>query len=170
MAVDFSIELDASEVERFFQNAPRKIFNARRSAIRTTTTFADKELKTRMAAATGLPATVFRVYRTFKRASDDRGSVWLGVKPVKAAHAGKLEQRDFGASAGKYYFEGGFVAHMKSGHSSIFKRKGKQRLPIVEQVVELPQARVVAGDVFQATQEELQRRYLEKLEAELRKR
>lgn len=165
---NLSVKLESSELERYLASTPRKIFNAQRSAIRTTTTFADKEMKRRLRVATGLPASVFKVYRIRKRSSDNRGSVWLGMKAVKAKFAGKIRQEDFGASAGRYYWPGGFIVSMHEEHLSIFKRKGEKRLPIVEQVVELPMAEAVGDEVFELTQAELQRRYLEKLEAALR--
>jgi hypothetical protein len=166
--INLNIDLDQKDLQRFLNAAPRTIFNAQRSAIRTTTTFADKLLKDRMALATGLPGKVFKKFRVVKRSSDSRGVIFLGMNPVKAAFAGKLTQEPGGASAGQYYWAGGFVATMRSGHVSIFKRKGSQRLPLVEQVVELPQAEAIAGQVADETAAELQRRYLEKLEASLR--
>jgi hypothetical protein len=166
--IDLHIELDASQLERFLATAPRVIFNARRSAIRTTTTFADKELKRRMALATGLPGKVFKNFRVQKKSFDDEGRVWLGMNPVKAKYAGKLTEVGTGATAGAYYFEGGFIAKMHTGHESIFKRVGADRFPIIEQKIELPMARAILEQVAGLSQLELQRRYLEKLEAGLR--
>jgi hypothetical protein len=164
-----TVTLDAQELEQALAAAPRKIFNAQRSAIRTTTTFADKEMKRRMSAATGLPSSVFSVYRVRKQSSDARGQVWLGIKPVKARFAGKLQQQDFGAQAGRYYWQGGFIAKMKTSNmSSIYKRKTAARLPLMEQTVELPMAQTVAEQVMALTQTELQKRYLEKLEQGLK--
>ena len=166
--INLKIDLDQKDLQRFLNAAPRTIFNAQRSALRTTTTFADKLLKDRMALATGLPGKVFKNFRVFKRSSDYQGIIFLGLNPVKAAYAGNLTQEPGGASAGQYYWAGGFVAKMRTGHLSIFKRKGAQRFPLVEQVVELPQAQVIAEQVADEAAAELQRRYLEKLEASLR--
>lgn len=162
-----TIRLDASELERFLEAAPRKVFAARRSAIRTTVTFADREMKKRMTAATGLPSTVFSKIRVRKRVNSTEGSVWLGYNPVKAGYAGKLRQDDGGAWAGRYYFVGGIVATMRSGHSSIFKRGiGKRgRDTLIEQTVDLPQADAIAAQVAALARVELQRRYNEKLQA-----
>lgn len=166
--INLKIKLDQGDMQRFLNAAPRTIFNAQRSAIRTTTTFADKMMKARMAEATGLPGKVFKNFRVVTHSNDYRGVVFLGFNPVKAAYAGKLMQEPGGASAGQYYWAGGFVARMRSGHVSIFKRKGARRLPLIEQAVELPQAEAIAGQVADIAAEELQRRYLEKLEASLR--
>ncbi len=165
--INLRIDLDQKELQAFLAIAPRTIFNAQRSAIRTTTTFADKLMKTRMAVTTGLPGSVFKRFRVFTRASDKTGMIFLGFNPVKAAYAGKLSQEPGGAMAGQYYWAGGFVATIRSGHSSIFKRKGTRRLPLVEQVVQLPQAETIAEALADEAGNELQRRYLEKLQATL---
>ena len=166
--INLKIDLDQKNLQGFLNAAPRTIFNAQRSAIRTTTTFADRLLKARMAVATGLPRSVFNQFRIFTKAGDSHGTVFLGFNPVKAAYAGKLSQQAGGAMAGQYYWAGGFVATMRSGHASIFKRKGGRRLPLVEQVVSLPQAEAITEQVANEAANELQQRYLEKLQATLK--
>lgn len=52
---------------------------------------------------------------------------------IPARELGGLRQTAKGAKAGKFFYEGGFVSTMPStGQTSIFKRKGKSRLPIRE--------------------------------------
>lgn len=52
---------------------------------------------------------------------------------IPAHKLGKLRQTATGARAGKFSYEGAFVATMPStGHESVFKRKRKNRLPIRE--------------------------------------
>ncbi len=166
--INLNIDLDQRDLQRFLNAAPRTIFNAQRSAIRTTTTFADKLIKNRMAAASGLPGKVFKNFRVFSKASDQRGIIFLGFNPIKAAYAGKMTQETGGAMAGQYYWAGGFIAKMRTGHESIFKRKGSRRFPLVEQTVQLPQSEAIAEQVANEAAEELQRRYLDKLQATLR--
>lgn len=160
-----NVTVDSAEVQRWLEAAPKRIFRARNSAIRTTATFARRELQRRVTAATGLPSRVFKVFRINRRDAIGRSIVWLGGNPVKAAFAGKLQEEPSGASAGEFFFEGAFVATMRSGHTSIFKRKGSKRLPIVEQVVELPMVKAIAKEVADLSQIELQRRFIAKLEA-----
>lgn len=166
--INFRIDLNQQDLQRFLNAAPRTIFNAQRSAIRTTTTYADRLMKERMAKATNLPRKVFNNFRVFKRANDYRGIVFLGMNPVKASYAGALSQNKKGAKAGKHFFPGGFVAKMKSGYVSIFKRRGTEYKPIDEQVIELPEAQGIAEQVADDAANELERRYLEKLEATLK--
>ena len=52
---------------------------------------------------------------------------------IPAHKLGRLKQTATGAQAGKFHYEGAFVAEMPStGHASVFKRKRKSRLPIRE--------------------------------------
>ena len=165
--INLRIDLDQKNLQAFISLAPKTIFNAQKSAINTTTTFANKLLQTRMAAATGLPGSIFKKFRMFSRSGRSHGFIFLGFNPVKAGYAGKLSQEPGGASAGQYYWAGGFVATMRSGHASIFKRKGGRRLPLAEQEVLIPQAESIAEQVADEAAAELQRRYLEKLQAAL---
>lgn len=167
---DFNIQLDVNEVDEFARAMPREIYNATRSAIRTTTTFAEKELEKRMSAATQIPLKVFKVFRVHSKASIETGRVWFGFKQLKPRYVGKLEQEASGASAGMYFFQGGFVATMRNGKESIFKRKGRSRLPIQEQFVNLPQAQQITEEVRELAQQELKTRFTNKLRGYIERR
>ncbi len=54
---------------------------------------------------------------------------------IKAKNLGKTQQNATGVKAGKRQYDRAFLATMKSGHDGVFKRKGKTRLPIREQVI-----------------------------------
>jgi len=167
---DFSANLDITEVENFARAMPREIFNAQRSAIRTTTTWAKKELEKRMADATQIPLKAFKVYRVKSRASDEFGSVFFGFNPIQAKYLGKMEETGTGATAGSYFFQGGFIARMRNGNTSIFARKGKSRLPIQAQTAKLPSAESMTATVAQEAQQELLSRFNKKLNAYIEKR
>ena len=167
---DFSANLDASEVENFARAMPREIFNATRSAIRTTTTFAEKELEKRMADATQIPIKAFKVFRVRSKSSDVEGNVWFGFKPIQAKYLGKMEESGSGSTAGSYFFQGGFIAKMQNGNENIFKRKGKARFPIESQVARLPQSETITQAVADIAQQELLTRFNKKLNAYIEKR
>lgn len=150
-------------VQRTLDALPKTIFNAQRSAIATTTTWAGKELRNRMQVKTGIPARVFRRFRVKTRRNRETGMVWIGLNAVKASYVGKLSQDTGGAWAGEYYFAGGFVGRMKNGHAGIFKRQGKSRLPIVEQAVDLKPGFEVAEEVAVQAQIELRNRFAAKV-------
>jgi hypothetical protein len=167
---DFSATIDTAEVEEFTRALPREIFNATRSAVRTTTTFAEKELEKRMAAASKIPLKAFKVYRVHSKAGDDAGTVWFGFKPIKAKYLGAMSESGSGAEAGSYFFQGGFVARMQNGNENIFKRKGKARFPIQTQFANLPQSELVISAVADIAQEELLTRFTKKLNGYIEKR
>ena len=64
-------------------------------------------------------------------------SIAANMWALKGKDLGNMSQASLGAKAGKYMFEGTFVATMKSGHQGIFKRKTAKRLPIKELYVPL---------------------------------
>jgi len=163
-------------VQKVLDGLPKTIFAAQRSAISTTTTWAGKELRNRMRVRTGIPARVFRRFRVKTKRNRETGTVWIGLNRVKATYLGtessdketgkksyKLVQTKTGARAGKFFFEGGFVAAMNSGHAGIFKRKGQSRLPIVEQYVDIDLGFEVAEEVATQAQIELRNRFAAKV-------
>lgn len=149
--------------QRTLDALPKTIFNAQRSAISTTTTWAGKELRNRMQVKTGIPARVFRQFRVKTKRNRETGMVWIGLNRVKASYVGKLSQDTGGAWAGDYYFAGGFIARMKNGHAGIFKRKSQSRLPLAEQTVNLDLGFEVAEEVAVQAQIELRNRFAAKL-------
>lgn len=167
---DLNVSLDTSEIDEFMRAMPREIFNATRSAIRTTTTFAEKELEKRMADATNIPLKVFKITRILSKASDTGGTVWFGFKPIKAKFVGKMEETGTGATAGSYFFQGGFIASINGGLPNMFKRVGQARFPIATQFVELPQAIPITEDVAELSKQELFTRFSAKINAYIEKR
>jgi len=78
---------------------------------------------------------------------DLTGRAWFGTVPVKASYLGKPRQSRLGAKVGRHKFDGAFVATTPTGHVGIFKRAGRSRLPIEEQVVKLSAARAALSPV-----------------------
>jgi hypothetical protein len=157
------ITLDVSQVDEFVATLPRHIFNAQRSATRTTTTFARKRLQSEMAVEARIPARVFRRYRIKSKTSGDGGTVWFGFDDVSAAYVGNPKQFKHFARSGKHRWEGGFVATMRSGHKSIFRRSARSRLPIDEQFVEMPQSLEVARVVAREARIRMHESFIEKV-------
>jgi hypothetical protein len=142
---------------------PRDIFNAQRSAERDTVRFAKNEVQNRMIERTGVPARVFRRIKGRIRTKNTQklGVVWLGFNKVAAAYLGRLQQTRAGAQAGKFFFQGGFIATMKSGHKSVWFRKGADRLPIEEATQEINVGYEVMQDVAKLAEFELKAKFRE---------
>lgn len=120
---------------------PEQAERAEERATRKTVKWAESQLRRAIAKEHDIP---FKSIREARRVQSKNKLIWLGYNPVKAGYAGKLKQLEGGAMAGAYYFEGGFMATLRSGHTSIFKRRGRARLPIDEQKVELVKAEAIA--------------------------
>lgn len=172
---DIRIHFDDREAQEFLRtHGPRKVHNALRSAIRTTTTWAEKEFEKRLASETEIPLSVFRRFRVKKKlfggssaaafgngGATESGLVWGGYNPIKSRFVGRMSQDTGGAWAGAYYFGRSFVGRMgrSSGLTSIFKRRGRARLPIDEQKVAVPQTEAIAESVANEAERELLRRF-----------
>lgn len=63
---------------------------------------------------------------------DLKAFIHTKLSSIPANKLGRLRQTPTGARAGKLMFTGAFVATMPSGKRSVFKRKGRARLPIQE--------------------------------------
>lgn len=167
-----SLQLDTRQVENMVNAMPQQIFQASLFAVNKTAAFAQKRLQGEMATRADIPKTVWRRYRTAKRfnRSVATGTVWLGLNQIKAAYAGKMRQDAHGAWSGKRYFDGGFIATMKSGHTGIFKRTGVRGLrggkwwtQIEEQSVDVNLGFQVANEVATAASAELDRQFIDRV-------
>ena len=70
------------------------------------------------------------------KGTKDGVQLWYGLNDMPvSSFKGRPRQDVGGAWAGKFYHEGGFIGKaQKKNKLTIFKRQGKQRLPIVEQL------------------------------------
>lgn len=71
--------------------------------------------------------------------------LWYGLNPLPvSSFKGRPTEDPSGAFMGEYFFKDGFVARSKfKGRNTIFKRQGKQRLPIVEESITIQDPAVV---------------------------
>ncbi len=164
--MQLNISLDSAEVNKAINALPRDIFRAQRSAEFETVRFATRELRNRAALRTGIPSRVFRRFkggRVKSRNNQQAGIVWFGLNPVKAAYLGKLQQTRSGAKAGAFFFERAFVATMKSGHKSLWRRLGRDRLPLKEMEQDLDIGYEIADDVAALAGIQLRARFAEKV-------
>lgn len=90
-----------------------------------------------LAKATGIPSTVLKK-RFFIRKPSYQGlpvtaTILVNLYDVRAKSLGNLTQMASGARAGKFTFDGAFVATMNAKRGqSIYKRKTRKRFPVRE--------------------------------------
>lgn len=123
---------------------PAQVERAEARAIDKTTTWAASQVARQLAREHRLPLRSIRrsgkrgnrIFRLGVRAGrrgkvnnvrvglgSARGSVWIGLNPIKAAYIGALRQLRRGARAGRHFFEGSFIATMKSGHTGVWHKQ-----------------------------------------------
>jgi hypothetical protein len=152
-------------VSQILDALPKTIFRAQRSAVGSTTTWAKKQLQTRMAVKTHIPKKAYTAIRVKAKRNKETGVVWIGLDPIKARYAGRVRPDigGRGAWAGEYYFAGAFAATMPGGLTSVYKRQGRARFPIVEQTVNIKVGFEVADVLAREAQQELRKRFMLKM-------
>ncbi|MFM5422209.1 hypothetical protein ACET8S_04985 [Aeromonas veronii] len=102
----------------------------------------------------------------------DGVALWYGLNPLPvSSFKGRVQQDDGGAWKKDYYFDDAFVAKSsKKGQNTIFKRKGKDRLPIVEQSITIEDAAFVyiEDEVFEQTLDIFWRHFQRDLKARVK--
>jgi hypothetical protein len=92
-------------------------------------------------------------------AIDAKTKLWIGTRPISVFALGTPVKTKKGIRSGGKSFPGAFVATMPSGGTSVFRRKGRSRLPIEKVTYPL--------ELTLRTQREAQQHAGERLQAEL---
>lgn len=172
------LDLNTDEVARAIEQfGARNVKNAMRSAVKRTSTWAEKETDKRMALATELPLPIFKRHRVFKSLPRDAqgietGVIWLGYRRVAAKFAGRIVEEPGYLTAGAYHFPHGFmwrgkVFYRRDAPQKVRMTKGrnigKLRERIFKAYVAMPQAPDVIRQVSEEAGPMLQRLFLERL-------
>ncbi len=177
--MNLNISIDDSEIQNALTvETPRKVRNALRSAVKTTTTWAKKELDTRMAAESDMPIGVFKKHRIFKATpmgelGIEEGKVWIGYRRIRAKFAGAIDQGIGYLMAGRYHFPNGFMYR-----DNVFSRRnrqklrmtkgryvGKQRERIYKEFIALPKTPEITTKVSEQAQAMLIQKFIAKFES-----
>lgn len=108
-----------------------------------------------------------------RSAGKDGGvALWYGLNPLPvSSFKGRPKEDPAGAFMGDYFFKGGFVAKSTyKGRNTIFKRQGKQRLPIAEQTITIEDRAIVyiEDEIFVQTEEIFWQHFRRDLQARVR--
>lgn len=153
------VELEGLEdLSRKLRATPDQANRAAKRAISKTVRWAEGQGARAIAREHKLAVRGFRERRIFRSLPQGKvlqGSVWFGLNPIKAAYIGRLRQTRKGAYAGQHFFDRAFVATMDSGHRGIYMRRGKKRIPLIEQQVRLSLAEDIVQDIADRTPQRL---------------
>lgn len=77
-----------------------------------------------------------KAFRLKKSADGANITVWYGLDPVALIYLG-ARQTSSGVTAGRHKRKSAFIAKGSNGNKQVFKRRGKARLPIDKQVLDI---------------------------------
>lgn len=112
----------------------------------------------------------------------NRARVWWGLNPVdpfklsvEPHMSSDIRSRTGGVTAGRYRWDGAFIARRKKGNTqtsgglAVFKRRGKESLPIVRQFADIrAQAlAIITSDIFPKIADQFYERFEKELLKEL---
>ncbi|RMO79792.1 hypothetical protein ALQ33_200127 [Pseudomonas syringae pv. philadelphi] len=135
----FQLSMDVSgwaEVEAMGRDATKKLDLAAARALRKTAqwlrTHSSREISRELRIS---QSPIRHRYNVFNQSTSKEVKLWVGLRPISVHYLGTPKQTTTGVSVGHREYDDAFISPMKSRHSLVFRRKGRQRLP-VERVME----------------------------------
>ncbi|MCW6036820.1 phage tail protein [Spirulina subsalsa FACHB-351] len=104
-------------------------------------------------------------FKLYPRVEDGQVKVWVGLRPISVHYLGSPAQTVTGVRVGRQSYDGAFVNPMRSRHMLVWRRKGRERLPIervTQEIAELGEA------VVQRWETRVEARFIELFEQEVR--
>lgn len=134
------LDIDSSDLVR----AAREIGASERqvrAALRTTVnkmaawakTRSVRELSSELRMTQRIIRRRLRATRTRQSAQGVQASVWYGTLPVSLIHLGARKAKGGVRAQGGRFVQSAFIARGRGGREQVFKRKGRERLPIERQ-------------------------------------
>ncbi|MFC4158283.1 hypothetical protein [Chitinimonas lacunae] len=129
MAATLSAQLDIQPAREMFSCLTEAAFAAaQRRALRKLGVWFKGQAARAVAKETGVPQKALRPRLAFYFKTNEVGKVWFGINAIPAARLGTPRQTRTGVSVGKFRFDKAWLA--RSGRGAVFRRVGRDRLPI----------------------------------------
>lgn len=171
------LDLDADELDALARSvgATESIAKqALRSALGKTARWANTRVRRAVAKATDVPQGVLNARHRFDLRlpkGDTVATIWVGLNAVSAIHVRARETRR-GVRAGKHQFEGAFIGRGRAGkvdgagHAHVWRRVGKERLPVAKQVIDIAEKgrAAIRGEVLSGIERQFRRTFMHELE------
>ncbi len=142
LSVKAEFEIDEREFKRtlrlFGPKANKVATQAISAALNKTVRKARTDIVREVSDESGVQQKLIRRRIRIRLASPSNtwARLWLGVRGISVRAAGG-KQNKHGVKAGGHFVPGGFFATMPGGGRTVFKRKGRARLPIKKQTIPL---------------------------------
>lgn len=69
-------------------------------------------------------------YRVFTRGKGNEIKLWIGLDPIAVHFLGTPKEVPGGVRVGHRFYEDAFIGQPKNGQPMVFRRKGRERLPV----------------------------------------
>jgi hypothetical protein len=158
MQFNVSLRGDQERLQRLYNRTPVEMKKASKATINKVVPKYQREAGGAIPRSAGTSITGYRRVRSRKKLAKIkklRGEVWQGTARIPARYAGKLRQVKGGVRAGRLFFEGAFIATMRNGYRSVFKRKGKNRYPIEQEFVYLDESQSIVARLADSARRDL---------------
>lgn len=132
-----NFEVDGwADVERSIADAPRKLDVAAARALRKTAQWLRTHSSREIARELGITQSPIRHrYNIYSQSTAREVKLWVGLQPIGVHYLGTPRQTRTGVKVGHREYDAAFISPMKSTQRLVFRRKGRERLPI-EKVTE----------------------------------
>lgn len=132
-----NFEVDGwGDVERAIAAAPRKLDVAAARALRKTAQWLRTHSSREIARELGITQSPIRHrYNIYSQSTAREVKLWVGLQPIGVHYLGTPRQTRTGVKVGHREYDEAFISPMKSTQRLVFRRKGRERLPI-EKVAE----------------------------------
>lgn len=96
-----------------------------------------KGLSQHLAVPQKVVRTRLKSFKIQRKANGSEITVWYGLDPISLIHLRAKQSSDGVRAYGGRFVKSAFIANGKNGKPPAFKRAGKERLPLVKQVVDV---------------------------------
>jgi hypothetical protein len=129
---ELSFEVDGwAAVETAVANLPRKLDLAAARALRKVAQWLRTHSSREIARELGITQSPIRHrYQIHSRATVREVKLWVGLQPIAVHYLGEPRQNSTGVRVGHRQYDDAFISPMKSGKRLVWRRKGRERLPI----------------------------------------
>lgn len=69
-------------------------------------------------------------YQIFSRGRGTDVKLWIGLDPIAVHYLGTPKEVPGGVAVGHRFYEDAFIGQLNGGRAMVFRRKGRERLPI----------------------------------------
>lgn len=130
-ALDFEVGGGWAGVEASIAKIPAKLDLAAARALRKTAQWLRTHSSKEIARELGITQSPIRHrYQIHTRSTSSEVKLWVGLQPIAVHYLGNPKQTQTGVRVGHRQYDDAFISPMKSSQRLVWRRKGRERLPI----------------------------------------